>query len=714
MTYSLFSESWYRVADLKPRLRSHAQIHHHIYRERDWYVIQNHSTGDFHRFSREAYYIIGLMDGATSLKEIWESACESLGDDMPAQDEVIRLLSQLHQVDVLQSDIPPDIADLYERHKKYKKYNFMSRLRSPLSVRIPLLDPEKFLEKTIFFMKPVFSKIGLFIYCLIVLSAFYFALVHWSELTQNLADRVLALENVFILWLVYPVVKTIHEFSHAYTVKHWGGEVHEMGIMFLVFVPIPYLDASSSSAFKEKYKRVMVGASGILAELLLASLAMLVWVNVEPGAVRAVVFNIMIIAGISTILFNGNPLLRFDAYYVLSDLIEIPNLAMRSNRYIGYILQKYLLKVEGAQSPVTARGEPSWFLFYGAASFLYRIFIMVRIAIFVAGKFFIIGTAVAIWGILGMFIMPVIRVIKYLYGDPSMQKKRGRVLIVTGVTIFVVASCLFLVPFPSFTISEGILWAPDKSRLYAGTDGFIKDIIAVPGEEVKKGTPLIVCENQVLLAEKKELEFSLEEYELKYTLAKTRNRTEAKILQDEIWRIKSELKETADNIDSLTIRSPLNGVLLIPESENLYDHYIRRGTQLGYVIDFDRVTARIVVDQKDIDRVRRDTQSVEARLAGLSGETYSAHIKREVPAASTELPSIALSLEGGGEYALDPSEREKTKAFETLFHFEVVIDSPRLSAIGERVFIRFYHGPEPLFYRVYRSIRRTLLSKFSV
>jgi putative peptide zinc metalloprotease protein len=295
-----------------------------------------------------------------------------------------------------------------------------------------------------------------------------------------------------------------------------------------------------------------------------------------------------------------------------------------------------------------------------------------------------------------------------------MQKKRGRVIFITGITLFALASFLFLIPFPSFTISEGILWAPDNSRIYAGTDGFIKDIIAVPGEEVKKGTPLIACENPVLFTEKKELEFSLEEYELKYMLAKTRNRIEAKILEDEIWRIQSELKETLNNIDSLTIRSPLNGVFLIPEHENLYGHYIRRGTQLGYVIDFDRVTARIVVDQKDIDRVRSDTQSVEARLAGLSKETYSAHIKREIPAASTELPSIALSLEGGGEYALDPSEGERTRAFETLFHFEVVIDSPELSAIGERVFIRFYHGPEPLFYRVFRSIRRTLLSKFSV
>lgn len=714
MTYSLFSESWYRVADLKPRLRSHAQIHHHIYRGRDWYILQDHSTGNFHRFSTEAYYIIGLMDGSGSLQEIWETACDNLGDDMPTQDEVIQLLSQLHQVDVLQSDIPPDIADLYERHKKHKRNDIIGRLRSPLSVKLPLLDPEKFLTKTSFLLRPVFSKTCVVIYCLILISAIYLSLVHWTELTQNLADRVLALENVFLLWLIYPIIKIVHEFSHAYAVKHWGGEVHEMGIMFLVFIPIPYLDASASSAFKERYKRVMVGAAGILAELLLAALAMLIWVNVEPGVVRAMAFNTMIIAGVSTLLFNGNPLLRFDAYYVLSDLIEIPNLAMRSNKYIGYLLQRYLLKAEETQSPVTAKGESPWFLFYGIASFVYRMFIMVRIAVFVAGKFFIIGTAFAIWGLVGMLLMPLVRIVKFLFADPSMQRRRFRIFIVTGSFILFLIFCLFIVPFPSFTVSEGILWAPDNSRLYSETDGFIKNIIAVPGEEVKKGTPLIVCENPLLIVEKVELEYSLKEYELRYRLAKTRDRIEAKILEDEIWRIRSELKDVLDNLGNLTIKSPVDGIFVLPEAENLYGHFIRRGTQLGYVVDFTKVTARIVVSQKDIDMVRSGTQRIEAKLAGNINETYPAYIKRQIPAASTELPSLALSLEGGGEIALDPTEREKATSFEKLFHFEVIINCPRLSTIGERVFIRFYHGSEPLFFRIYRGIRRTLLSKFSV
>ncbi len=714
MSYSLFSESWYRVSDLKPRLRSHAQIHHHVYRGRDWYILQDHSTGNFHRFSKEAYYIIGLMDGRSTLRDIWETACENLGDDMPSQDEVITLLSQLHQVDVLQSDIPPDIEDLYERHRRFKKNDLISRLKSPLSIKVPLIDPEKFLEKTIAFARPVFSKTAFVLYTAVLLAAIYLAFSHWNELTRNLADRVLALENVFLLWLVYPVIKTIHEFSHAYTVKHWGGEVHEMGVMFLVFVPIPYIDASASTAFNERYKRVMVGAAGILAELMLASLAMILWVNAEPGVVRAVAFNVMIVAGVSTILFNGNPLLRFDAYYVLSDLIEIPNLGMRSTNYISYLLQRYLLKLEDVQNPVSAKGETAWFIVYGLASFVYRMFIMIRIAVFVAGKFFIIGTAFAVWGLFGMLVMPLIKIFKFMFTSPSMERKRGRALAVLTAVVSVIVISLFIIPFPSFTVSEGVLWAPEKSRLYAGADGFIKDVPAVSGSEVKKGTPLIICRNSQLETAKKELESTLEEYEQRYSLAKTRDRTEAKILEDEIWRISSELKDINTDLQNLVIKSPTDGIFLLPDAENLTGLFVRRGEQVGFVVDFEMITAMIVVSQMDIDSVRNSTKSVEARLAGDPDRVYAAYIEREVPAASKELPSLALSIEGGGELALDPADRDRLKAFEKLFHFEVKIENANLSTIGERVQVRFNHGFEPLYYRIYRSIRRTLLSKFSV
>jgi len=711
---SLFSESWYRISELKPRLRSHAQIHRHVYRNRDWYVLENHASGQFHRFSGEAYHIIGLMDGRMTLDEIWETACGSLGDDMPTQEEVIRLLYQLYHANVLQTDMPPDVDELHRRYLREKRSKLMGQLKSPFAIRIPLFDPDRFLSATGFLVRPLFSRMGLLAWFSVVIVGLVLAGINWSELTSNMADRIMAMENLFLLWLAYPVIKILHEFGHAYSVKHWGGEVHEMGVMFLVFMPIPYVDASSSSGFREKHKRIMVGSAGIMIEVFMAALAMIVWANVEPGSIRAVAFNVMVVAGVSTILFNGNPLLRFDAYYIFSDYLEIPNLGMRSTQYIGYLTQRYLVGIKEARSPVTAHGEAMWMGVYGFASFAYRMFITVRIAIFVASKFFFAGILLAVWAFANMFITPFYKLIKQAFTDPVLVEKRKRILSICGILACLIVLALLVVPLPSFTVAEGVIWAPENSQVYARADGFIEKIIASPGQQVNKGELLITCGNPELDTQVEELEARLSEYEARHRLSVTKDRTEAEILADEILHIREELQRKYGEKEDLLIRSSSKGIFLLPNSVDLPDRFIQRGMPMGYVVDFSKVTARVVVPQRNIDLVRLNSRRVVARLSESIDKEFPAVIKRVVPAASSDLPSLALSLEGGGVLALDPTENDSPKAYEKLFHFEVFIVGSELKTIGERVFVRFEHDPEPIVYRLYRSIRRTLLRKFRV
>jgi putative peptide zinc metalloprotease protein len=191
-----------------------------------------------------------------------------------------------------------------------------------------------------------------------------------------------------LIAVLYPFVKALHELGHGYAVKKWGGEVREMGIMLLVLMPMPYVDASSSLAFRSKWQRAFVSGAGIMVELGLAALALIVWVNVEDGITRAIMFNVMLIGGISTLIFNGNPLLRFDGYYVLCDIIEIPNLATRANRYFISLIQRWLLDIEVREREAVSVAERAWFIAYAMAAFVYRLFIMVTIALFVATKFF--------------------------------------------------------------------------------------------------------------------------------------------------------------------------------------------------------------------------------------------------------------------------------------------------------------------------------------
>lgn len=710
MSASLFSAFWHKVADVRPRLRSHVEINRHVYRGDVWYVIQDDASGRYHRFTPQAYALIGLMDGQRSLDEIWHSAGDQLADEMPSQDEVIQLLSQLYRVDLIQTDVIPDVAEMHARSSKERRAKIMAMFKSPLAIKVPLIDPEPFLNRTAGFSRWLFNPLVGLIWLWCIGWALVQAGYHWSELTENLADRVLAAENLFLIWLVYPVVKLIHEFGHAYAVKRWGGEVHEMGVMFLIFMPIPYVDASSSAAFRNKYQRMMVAAAGILIEAFIAAIAMAVWVNAEPGLVRSLAFNTLLIAGVSTLLFNGNPLLRFDAYYTLSDFLEIPNLAGRGTKQVAYLCKKYLFGQDQETTAAYSAGEARWLVFYSVASFIYRVFITFSIVMFVASELFFIGILLAVLALYNMFGKPTVAILRYLFMDRNLRQKRARALSVSAAIIAVLGIFLFIVPMPKMTVAHGVFWAPESSRLLAGSNGFLEQVHIRSGEPVVAGQLLFDSSNEALTAQIDQDAARLKELMVHYRSAVADERqNEAGIILEEIVQARAELARSLDEKKGLQLSSPSDGVFQLALPVDPEARFLPRGTLLGYVLQPGQYQVRAVVGQDDIEAVRSDVREVTVRLSESIDQELSATLSTEVPSAQKTLPSPALSVEGGGQFALDPTNQDEPQAFDPIFIFDLLIDDMPIQRIGERVYIRFRHTPEPLGYRIYRSLRRVLL-----
>lgn len=715
MTKSLFSPSWYRVANLKPRLRSHAKIHRQRFRGQVWFVLQDQASGRYHRFSPSANLVISLMDGKRTVQEIWDLACSRLEDGVLTQDETIRLLAQLHRSDVLHGDVPPDVAEMSERASQQKRKKQTLSVLNPLMLRAPLFDPERFLSATFPLVRPIMSWFGLLLFLGVTGAGLLLAGVHWAELTNNITDRVLATQTLLTLLVTYPVVKALHELGHGYAVKRWGGEVHEMGVMFLVFMPVPYVDASSSAAFAEKWRRALVGAAGILVELFLASIALIVWLNAEPGLFRAFAFNVILIGGVSTLLFNGNPLLRFDGYYVLSDLTEIPNLGQRSNRYLLYLVQRYLFGAEGVQSPVSAKGEAAWFTCYGLAAFVYRMFVMVAIVSFVASKFFVIGVVLAMWSCLLMYGLPLVKGLWYLLTSPTLTRRRGRAVSVVAAAVALVLALGFAVPLPFGTVAEGIVWTQDDSTVHARTEGIVIKVLASPNSTVEAGQPLVAMEEPFLAAQVRVLEAEVEELRLQRDATGVEDRAGAQIIGQRLRHTEAALALNRQRLEDLIIRSPVSGKFILPNAQDLPQTYLKKGQPFGYVADLRAPAVRVIVTQDVIDLVRQRTERVEIRFPNHVWDVYPASVERETPAASGQLPSLALSTVGGGRIALDPGSPEGAKALQNLFQLELRIDSPvTVSAIGGRVHVRFDHGWEPLGWRVYRSVRQVFLKRFNV
>ena len=715
MTDSLFSPSWYRVAGLKPRLRSHVEIHRHHYRGELWYVLEDHASGRFGRFTPTAYRIIGLMDGKRSVQEIRAAAKANLGEEAPTQEEVIRLLSQLHAMDALQSDVVPDTAELLKRFEKKQSALWKQNLKSPLFMRFHLLDPDRFLTRFQGLVKPFFSWPGFILWLVVVGTGAFLAGVHWQDLTRGITDRILDPGNLVVLWLVFPVLKAVHEFGHGFAVKLKGGEVHDMGIMMLVLTPVPYVDASAASAFREKRERILVGAAGMAVEVFIGALALFFWTSAEPGPWRSMAYNVIFIAGVSSILFNGNPLLRYDAYYILSDFLEIPNLGPRGLRYSGYLCQRYLFGVRDAEPPESTRGERIWFVIYTVASWAYRIFIYTAIVLFIASKFFFIGVLFACWSALSMFLLPAMKGIKYLASSPRIRKKRTQAVTATVLFLGGIGILITLVPVPLSTRAEGVVWIPEQSFVRPGTDGFVDRLIAQPGTRINSGDALVECSDPLLPAQIKVLEAQLGELQARYDAQIIADKVKADITKQEMQHVVAKLEDACDRANELTVRSTASGALVVPKPQDLPGRFVKRGELLGYVLDPATITTRVVVFQGDVDLVRQKTYGVRVRFPERIAETYSAVLRREVPAATDKLPGRALSQEGGGEIAIDPRDTLGIKSFQKIFLFDVELPNHGgLYNVGGRVYVRFDHGNEPLVWRWYRAIRQVFLRRLNV
>ncbi|MCG2593739.1 efflux RND transporter periplasmic adaptor subunit [Ramlibacter sp. XY19] len=711
---SLFSPSWYRVAELRPRLRGHLRVHRHEYRGQRWYVLEDLLSRRMHRFNPAAHHILGLMDGRRTVQELWDLAATAFGDDAPTQDELIRLLAQLHAADVLQSEVSPDVAELLRRTQKHRRQQLVQRWLSPLAVRIPLFDPDRLLQRLLPWYRPLFTRAGFFVWLAIVLAAGLLAAGHWRELAEDVTDRVLAPQNLLLIALTFPVVKLLHEFGHACAVKAWGGEVHDMGVMLLVLMPVPYVDASASSAFRETRRRAVVGAAGVMAELLLASLALLLWLELQPGMARAVMYDVMLIAGVSTVLFNGNPLLRFDGYYVLSDLLQIPNMRSRGQQLLVQVVESRLFGVDAPPVEQHPR-ERAWLLAFTVASFFYRIAVMLAIALFIAREYFFVGVLLALWSVAATLVWPLVKGVAYLARHNRLRRRRLRAVAVsTGIAVFLLL-LLFALPMPLWTRAEGVTWTAQEAVIAAGTDGFVQKVLAPAGGQVERGTVLVTTEDPALAPRIRILQAQLDLLEARARAERDVDRVRWQSTQEEIKSTSAELAVARERYEELVIRSPLAGVLFLPGADDLPDRFLRKGQQVAFVLPPGPATVRVLVSQDEVDLVRSRTRSIEIKRAGALAVTEPARLLREVPAASRRVPNPALTAQGGGLVATDPRPGEpQAVAMDSWFEFELQLPQSTGRSIGERVHVRFLHDPEPLAHRLYRSVRQVFLSRLTV
>lgn len=715
MARSLFSPSWHSVAELRPRLVPQAHIYRHLYRGQVWYVVQDQTGGRYHRLSPAAHALVLEMDGTRTVQSVWESANNSASGDACTQSEMVDLLVQLHASDLLQVDTSPDSVALFERYKKKQRATLMQWFMNPMSLKLPLVDPDAFLARWSPHVAWCFSRTGAAVWLAVVLPAIVLAAQHWQELTNNLSDQVLSSSNLVVMALVFPVIKLLHELGHGFATRVWGGAVHELGVMFLVFAPVPYVNVSSSASFPSNLQRAIVAAAGMLVELFIASLAMYVWVMAEPGVARAIAFNVMVVAGVSTLVVNGNPLLRYDAYYILSDLIEMPNLAQRGQKFLAYLWDRHVFGVQDMEPSHETPAERRWLIFYTPLAWCYRVFVTVTIILFVAGEFFIFGVLIALWGVVTLLGMPLWKAYRHVTHSPALQRRRVQAIRISLGISAMVLFLAFVVPAPLHTLAQGVVWLPDESMLRARESGFFVRWLVQPGERVRKGTPLFLLEDRALAAEVEVARAKVAEADAKYRSEQFSDPVKAAVSRDQLEQERIILRKTEERAEKLLGHAETDGVLVASLSQDMPGRYFKKGELIAYVLEKNALIARVVVPQDDIDLVRTRYHLAEFRFADWIVQTHDTGMIRQAVGGVDELPTAALGIQGGGVIPTLPSDTNGVKTMERVFMVDLALpaDAPP-SAFGERIYVRFDHGYEPMAWQGVRRLRQLFLSRFGV
>ena len=710
---STFSESWYRVANQRICLRPGVITRRQNYRGERWIVLENPFSNQFFRIRPEAFEFVARLRPDRTVEQVWQECLDRYPDHAPGQEAVIQLLSQLYFSNLLQYDTAADASQLFERYKKRRQREVGSQFLNVMFMRFPLLDPDRFLVKTLPVVGKLISPLGALIWMLVVGFGLKNVIDNWPALKDQ-TQGVLSPANLPLLYLAMIFVKTFHEFGHAYFCRKWGGEVHVMGIMLMIFTPVPYVDATASWGFRSHGRRALVGAAGMIVEIFLAAIAGFVWARTGPGVLHSISHNIMFVASVSTLIFNLNPLLRFDGYYILSDLLQVPNLHQRASEQLRYLAERYLFGVTKVR-PASSKPSGQWGLAsFGIASGIYRIFVFGGILLAVADRFLIIGIVMAVVCLISWVTVPIIKLCKYLSGSPRLERVRWRAIGVTAGLALVLLILLQVIPFPNHFRASGVVRATERTEMMTEVAGSVAEISTPAGSRVTKGQALLRLTNLELELELAQTRARAEEVEARLLKAMKDDSADLKPLMETKASVDARLAKVKDDVSKLTVRARHDGVWIAPGIEEYVGRWLTRGSNLGLLVNPESFQFVATVLQEDADALfGKQLPGAEVRLKQDAGTSLYVKEWRVIPGEQRMLPSPALGWRAGGDVPVEVNDEHGNKSVEPFF--KVVSDLP---VSGEPLWdgssgkIRFNLQSEPLLSRWGRRLWQVLQKRY--
>lgn len=696
-----------------PALRGDLVVTQQTFEGRSYYVVKDPISLQYFRMTAEDYFLATLLDGKRTFGQVRDHYIARhrhvLLEYSPEElnDRVLRFANDLALMQFLtvQGQRMKMRLDAVKQQKAKKPflYNLANQV---FFIRFSLFDPDRIFGRMAKPLWWMWTKTTLWVSSIIILLAVVVFLRNYTHVGSALGN-LFSFHNVLLMWVTTFFIKSIHELGHGLTCKHFGGEVHEVGVMSLVFTPYFFVNVSDCWVMPKRMHRVLVSAAGIYVELIIAAFATFAWAIVQPGAMKDFLFNIIFIASVSTIIFNANPLMRFDGYYIMTDLIEVPNLQSKSRALIQHQLNRLLFgpsNKEGALARLPLPKKRFWLFYtYAILSWIYGYYVIYKLAVFMEPHLKPLGLeGLSDWfsalALTSWVVMPLLAYYKSLGLKREDWKPQGRLrrlgtIAAIGLGVFG-AACF--IPVELTIKRAGAVQLAEPEEIRSQTPGFIEEVYVKEGDKLVPGQKVAKLRNR----------------ETEHTLYVTESR--AKIAEADVQRavgldkpaeikgaqtvraaLLAKLKDARNDVDNLTLRSKIGGTVLTRDLDKRIGVPLKTNEVLCQIAQLDPMRIKVALGEKQVRYVKKG-QRVELKTEAYPGKTITGTIADDpIMFFAGELPK-AFSAQRLGDVPTYIDAHGREIPIERTFEAAVEVDNhegllrPGMSARG-----KIFAGKQP-------------------
>ncbi|MEM1070774.1 MAG: efflux RND transporter periplasmic adaptor subunit [Planctomycetota bacterium] len=658
-----------------------------------------------HRFFRigfEEYVLISCLNGNRTLPQACGLAAARLGRRAPTAVQagtIVRWLLQ-NELAVLGNEPDPSRKDNQSVNRARRNRaatlwpHWLSKL-NPFWIKLPFPKAEQFFNRWIGGVAPLFDPRCVLSGIVLIVIAATVLLLHRTEFVSS--SSVLIHPSNW-LWLLgsWIILKIIHELAHAIACYRQGATVRESGLVFILFAPMAYVDVSSCWRLPSRWSRIVVSAAGMYVELVIAALALLAWVYVEEPLLRFQLHSLVFTAGVSTLLFNANVLMRFDGYFMLADLIEVPNLYQQSAAEVRRFLSRL---ITGDQmGPSEFAGWRRAFAFgYGIAAFIWKVVICVSLFVAASAMFAGAGIVIAVLGIWLWSSRPLRHYVQFLVRLKGRSiPLLARALIVSALLAVFSAGTFFWLPIPTSIRVATVSHFQPESIIRSRADGFVVAVHAEDGAHVEQGQLLIELENRELSKRLVQLELSLQQNRIRLRQATgAHDAGKRHVLNQSMTAIQQQLDQVRTQVNGLRIHAPKAGTVSARRLETKLGTYVTEGEELMVLATAADKELIALVPQCQVDEVR-ELAGTNVQIRTPDFGLLNGRLERIEPRASVELTETSLAATEGGNLpveTVDESHTEQTlRLSEPYFRGRIELDPDTATRIPAGMRVTSYLG----------------------